>query len=75
MSNMFLWYKVGMHYAQDIFRKVTMEWIGDVSEMSIDYTKDVLCNKQRMKEMSDKFSEKTGGIMHSCIGSIDGWLV
>lgn len=69
-----LLFEVGFSTAYEIFHKVIKDWILDdrlVKINGIDYCED----DERMSKVALDFATASNGILNSCIGAIDGWIV
>ena len=73
--DMYLWMNISPDYCIEISRYVMKEWICRDDVIEINFYKNVLSNKQKMKTMRQDFAEKSYGLLSGCIGALDGWLV
>ena len=73
--DMFLWFNINPDHAISIFRQVTQQWICNDKVIEIDFYKNVLLDEKNRKKITEKFAEKSNGVMSGIIGALDGWLV
>ena len=67
-------FDVHERHCRTIFNDVLHNWIVKLNIGSIDIA-SYLNNEDKMKSVSNGFSQRSNGVLKGAIGAIDGWLV
>ena len=73
--DLYLWSNICPNHIRYLVDDVLQFWICHPKVLNIDFYSQVFCDDVRRAHIMKNFGDKSDGILDSCIGALDGWLV